>query len=54
MVPLSVGKLSKEELEKVGVKETKASGDPVIHIHTPFGSLNSVDTQEIKDLGPTG
>lgn len=50
MVPLSLGKLSKEELEKAGVKEAKASGEPGVSFNTYPGLGHSADVQEIKDL----
>ena len=49
MVPLSLGRLSKEELGKVGVKEAKELGDAGISFKTYPHLGHSADTQEIKD-----
>jgi len=49
LVPLALGKLSKDELEGVGVKEAKASGEPGVSFHIYPGLGHSTDTQEIKD-----
>ena len=49
MVPLSVGKLSVEELEKAGVKGAKESGEPGISFNTYPGLGHSTDMREIND-----
>lgn len=49
LVPLSIGKLSKEELEKVGVKEAKGSGEPGIFFEEYPGLGHSVDMRGIND-----
>jgi predicted esterase len=49
LVPLSLGKLSKEELEKVGVKEANVSGEPGVSFNEYPRLGHSVNDQEIKD-----
>lgn len=49
LVPLSIGKLSKEELEKVGVNETRGSGEPGIFFKEYPGLGHSADERELID-----
>jgi len=49
LVPLSIGKLSKEELEKAGVKEANESGGPGISFNTYPKLGHSADMGEIAD-----
>jgi len=49
LVPLSIGKLSKQELEKVGVKEAKESGQPGIFFKEYPGLSHSAHPGEIND-----
>lgn len=49
LVPLSIGKLSKEELEKVGVKEAKEPGEPGIFFKEYPDLAHSADIREIND-----
>ena len=49
LVPLSIGKLSKEELKKVGVKEANGPGEPGISFNEYRGLAHSADMQEISD-----
>jgi len=49
LVPLALGKLSKDELEGVGVKEAKESGEPGISFNTYPHLGHSTDMREIND-----
>jgi predicted esterase len=49
LVPLPIGRLSKEELKNAGVKEAKESGEPGIFFKEYPGLAHSVDVGEIKD-----
>jgi len=49
LVPLSLGKQSKEELKKVGVNEAKESGEPGTFFHAYPDLGHSADAQEIND-----
>ena len=49
LVPLSIGKLSKEVLGGAGVKETKESGEPGLFFKEYPGLAHSVDMRGIND-----
>jgi predicted esterase len=49
LVPLSIAKTSKEELEKVGVKKAKESGEPGIFFKEYPGLVHSISEQELTD-----
>lgn len=49
MVPLSLGRLSKEEIKNFGVNEAKEPGEPGILFKTYPNLGHSTDAKEIDD-----